>query len=111
MEGSIRIRLLKKRKWRWWKLALFKHSVDANHLSFPLCRTGPADGVDTASDRHLPPQTALRFPAAKRSSRVHDEDAVRRQAINLSVLVPLGRFLLQQIVKVTRTHTSQFFHQ
>jgi hypothetical protein len=37
---------------------------------------------------------------------VHDEDAIRRQAIDLSVLVPLGRLLLQRTLKVTRMHTS-----
>jgi hypothetical protein len=89
----------------------FSSSVDTNRLSLPLSAAGPTDGVDTASDRHLPPQATFRFPAAKRSLWVHDEDAVRRQAVDLSVLVPLGRLLLQRTDKFTKMNTSQFFRQ
>jgi hypothetical protein len=45
------------------------------------------------------PQASFRFSATERASRVHNEDTIRRQAINLSVLLPFHRFLLQRTVQ------------
>lgn len=86
-------------KSRWQKFPVFKNSINTNHHSFLLGRAGLPHGEDASSNRHLSPHAAFRFPAAKRTSRVHDQNAIRRQAVDLSILLPLRRLLLQKIVQ------------
>jgi hypothetical protein len=95
----MRTSLTKKEKSRWQKLPVSRNSINTNHHSFLLGRAGLPHGEDTSSNRHLSPHAAFRFPAAKRSSRVHDENAIRRQAVDLSILLPLRRLLLQETVQ------------
>jgi hypothetical protein len=75
------------------------NSINTNHHSFLLGRARLPHGEDAASNRHLSPQAAFRFPAAERSSWVHDENAIRRQAVDLSVLLPFRCLLLQGTVQ------------
>jgi hypothetical protein len=72
----------------------FRERRNTHNQSFLLCRAGLSQGEDTASNRHLSPQAEFRFSAAEGASRVHDEDPIRRQPVDLSALLPLRRFLL-----------------
>jgi hypothetical protein len=64
-----------------------------------LGRAGLSQGEDTAPNRYLSPQAEFRFSSAERASRVHDEDTIRRQPVDLSVFLPFRRFLLQTTVQ------------
>lgn len=81
------------------KLAVSRNNIHTDHCSFLLGRAGLAHGEHASSNGHFSPQAAFRFPAAERSSRVHDENAIRRQTVDLPILLPLRRFLLQGTVQ------------
>jgi hypothetical protein len=91
--------VLQKREVVSQKLPVSSNSINTNHHSFLLGRAGLPHGENASSNRHLSPHAAFRFPAAERSSRVHDENSIRRQAVDLSIFLPLRRLLLQETVQ------------
>ena len=68
------------------------------HLESPLSR-GPAfpEHVDTASYGHFSPEAHVPLPKFVEGvmRRVHNQDTIGGESINLVAILPLGRLLLQ----------------
>jgi hypothetical protein len=81
------------------QFSVSRNSVNTHHTSFLVGLTALSHGEDAASNRYLSPQASFHFSTTERASRVHDEDTIRCQAVDLSILLPFRRFLLQRTVQ------------
>lgn len=66
-----------------------------HRLALLLGRSALAQAEHVPADGRFAPQAALGRPAAELTLRVHDQDAVRREAVDLHVVLPFGGLFLR----------------